>query len=64
MAKIDYEYQTTEAQVLRYQKLPLLDRLRWLEELCVFTKMVRQAPANHPAVNAQTKARQRTRSAR
>jgi hypothetical protein len=31
VAKIDYEYQTTEAQVLRYQKLPLLDRLRWLE---------------------------------
>ena len=66
MAKIDYEYQTTEAQVLRYQKVPLLDRLRWLEELCVFTKMVRQAPANHLATNAQTstKARQRTRSAR
>jgi hypothetical protein len=44
MAKIDYAYHVSEAQVRRYQKVPLIDRLRWLEEICVFTKMVRQAP--------------------
>ena len=59
MAKIDYEYHTTAAQVLRYQQVPLVDRLRWLEELCVFTKMVRQAPVNRPAVSVPTKAKRR-----
>ena len=44
MAKIDYEYHTTEAKVRRYQQVPLIDRLRWLEDICVITKMVRQAP--------------------
>ncbi len=47
MAKIDYEYQTTEERVRAYLKVPEIDRLRWLEELCVFTSLVRQAPATY-----------------
>ncbi len=66
MAKIDYAYHATDAQVLRYQQVPLIDRLRWLEEICIFTKMVRQAPANplSAAVPNRKKARQRTHSTR
>lgn len=48
MAKIDYEYETTEERVRAYLKVPEIDRLRWLEELCVFTSLVRQAPATYP----------------
>lgn len=66
MAKIDYEYHATEAQVLRYQQVPLIDRLRWLEEICIFTKMVRQAPANALSTTAPRRktAQRLTRSAR
>lgn len=63
MAKIDYEYQVTEAQVRRYQNVPLINRLRWLEEICVFTKMVRQAPVKHPA-KSMLNARKRANRAR
>jgi predicted nucleotidyltransferase len=48
VAKIDYEYETTEERVRAYLKVPEIERLRWLEELCVFTSMVRQAPATYP----------------
>jgi hypothetical protein len=44
VAKIDYEYETTEEKVRAYLQVPEIDRLRWLEELCAFTSMVRQAP--------------------
>lgn len=47
MAKIDYEYEVTEEQVRAYLKVPEIDRLRWLEDLCVFTSMVRQAPTTY-----------------
>ncbi len=47
VAKIDYEYEVTEDQVRAYLKIPEIDRLRWLEELCVFTSMVRQAPTTY-----------------
>jgi hypothetical protein len=43
MAKIDYEYETTEERVRAYLKIPEIERLRWLEELCIFTSLVRQA---------------------
>ena len=49
MAKIDYEYEITEERVRAYLKVPEIDRLRWLEELCVFTSMVRQAPTTYTA---------------
>lgn len=47
MAKVDYEYETTEERVRAYLRVPEIDRLRWLEELCAFTSMVRQAPATY-----------------
>ena len=47
MAKIDYEYETTEERVRAYLQIPEIDRLRWLEELCAFTVMARQAPATY-----------------
>lgn len=47
MAKIDYQYETTEERVRAYLKVPEVDRLRWLEELCVFTKMAREAPVTY-----------------
>jgi hypothetical protein len=49
VTRIDYEYETTEERVRAYLRVPEIDRLRWLEELCVFTSMVRQAPAIYPA---------------
>ena len=42
--KIDYEYEISEERIIAYLAIPEIDRLRWLEELCVFTNMVRQAP--------------------
>jgi len=42
--KIDYEYEISEEQIIAYLAIPEIDRLRWLEELCMFTNMVRQAP--------------------
>ena len=47
MAKIDFHYETTEERVRTYLKVPEIDRLRWLEELCVFTKMAREAPVTY-----------------
>ena len=47
MAKIDYEYEITEERIRAYLKVPEIERLRWLEELCVFTSMVRQAPTTY-----------------
>jgi hypothetical protein len=52
MAKIDYEYETTEERVRAYLRVPEIDRLRWLEELCALTTMVRQAPTTYsPSVS-------------
>jgi len=42
--KIDYEYEISEERIRAYLEIPELERLRWLEEICVFTNMFRQAP--------------------
>lgn len=52
MAKIDYEYETTEERVRAYLRIPEIDRLRWLEELCTFTSLARQAPTVKPRPDA------------
>ena len=52
MAKVDYEYETTEERVRAYLRVPEIDRLRWLEELCALTSMVRQAPTTYSAPHA------------
>jgi hypothetical protein len=49
VAKVDYEYEITEERVRAYLKVPEIDRLRWLEELCAFTKMAREAPTVYSA---------------
>ena len=47
MAKVDYEYETTEERVRAYLQVPEIERLRWLEDLCAFTSMVRHAPTTY-----------------
>lgn len=42
--KIDYEYEIDEERIRAYLEIPEVERLRWLEELCVLTNMFRQAP--------------------
>jgi hypothetical protein len=42
--KIDYEYEISEEQIRAYLKIPEIERLRWLEDICVLTNMFRQAP--------------------
>ena len=42
--KVDYEYEISEERIRAYLEIPEIERLRWLEELCVFTNMFRQAP--------------------
>ena len=59
MAKIDYEYEITEERVRAYLKVPEIDRLRWLEELCAFTKMAREAPTTYSAAHASAVPRSR-----
>ena len=49
MAKIDYEYETTEERVRAYLKVPEIECLRWLENLSAFTLMARQAPTIYPS---------------
>jgi len=42
--KIEFDYDRTDAQLLSYSSLPILDRLQWLDDVRRFTLMVREAP--------------------
>ena len=42
--RVDFSYEISDERLLAYSQLPLLDRLRWLDEVRRFTLMVRQAP--------------------
>jgi hypothetical protein len=42
--KIDYEYEISEERIRAYLAVPEIERLRWLEELCIFTNQFRAAP--------------------
>ena len=56
--KIDYEYEISEERIRAYLEIPEIERLRWLEDICVFTNMFRQAPEvtrSEPATPAQAK---------
>lgn len=55
MTKIDFEYHATEERIRAYLRVPEIDRLRWLEELCTFTSMVRQSPVLYPHSGANEK---------
>jgi hypothetical protein len=43
MEKIDFAYEISEERLCAYRRLSLYDRLRWLEDVCRFTKMMRAA---------------------
>ncbi len=43
----DYCYAVTEEQIRAYREVPDIAKLQWLEELCAFTHMVREAPATY-----------------
>jgi len=65
--KIDFEYEISEERIVAYRAIPELERLRWLEELCEFTNMVRQAPEvarAQPAVVAEPRAAYKEQSDR
>ena len=43
MEKIDYSYEISEERLEAYSRVSLRDRLQWLEDLCRFTAMMRDA---------------------
>ena len=40
----DFAYEISDERLIAYSRIPLLDRLRWLDEVRRFTWMVRNAP--------------------
>jgi hypothetical protein len=44
MRTIDCHYTISDERLLAYARVPLLDRLRWLDELTRFTMLWREAP--------------------
>jgi hypothetical protein len=43
MARIDFSYEVSEERLRAYGRLSLYDRLRWLEDVCRFTALMRTA---------------------
>jgi hypothetical protein len=41
--KIDFSYEISEERLRAYSRVSLYDRLRWLDDLCRFTAMMRGA---------------------
>jgi len=39
---LDFSYEISDERLLAYSQLPIVDRLRWLDEVRRFTLMVRQ----------------------
>ncbi len=44
MERVDFSYEISDERLIAYSRLPLLDRLRWLDEVRRFTLMTREAP--------------------
>lgn len=44
MRTIDFHYTISDERLWAYAQVPLLDRLRWLEEIARFTMLWREAP--------------------
>ncbi len=42
--RVDFSYQLSDERLLAYSAMPLLDRLRWLDDMRRFTLMARRAP--------------------
>lgn len=48
MERLDFRYEISDERLLAYSRVPLLDRLKWLDELRQFTLLVRAAPDVSP----------------
>lgn len=46
--RVDFAYTISDERLRAYARVPLIDRLRWLDELCRFTLMWREAPPLPP----------------
>jgi hypothetical protein len=42
--KVEFHYERTDAQLIAFSSLPILERLHWLDEVRQFTLMMRAAP--------------------
>lgn len=49
MRTIDCHYTISDERLRAYARVPLIDRLRWLDELVRFTLLWRAAPRAAPA---------------
>jgi hypothetical protein len=47
MRPVDFSYTIEDGLLVAYAAVPLADRLRWLEDLAVFTAAWRAAPREH-----------------
>ena len=50
--KIDFSYEISDERLLAYSRMPIIDRLRWLDEIRRFTLMMREAPTVEHRENA------------
>ena len=48
MRTVDCSYTISDERLRAYARVPLLDRLRWLDELTRFTILWREAPRAEP----------------
>ncbi len=44
MQQLDFYYEISDERLLAYHRVPLLDRLKWLDEIRRFTLVARAAP--------------------
>lgn len=44
MERPDFAYEISDERLIAYSRIPLLDRLRWLDDVRRFTWMIRNAP--------------------
>ncbi len=52
MQQPDFHYEISDERLIAYSRVPLLDRLKWLDEVRRFTLAVRAAPTvktGHPS---------------
>jgi hypothetical protein len=57
MGKVDYRYYVSDEKLIAYSKVPLLDRLKWLDEIVRFTLMMREAPTTTTATTSGNEAK-------
>ncbi|MGE5466131.1 MAG: hypothetical protein ACM3Y9_01775 [Ignavibacteria bacterium] len=55
MERVDFRYEVSDDRLRAYRQMPVLDRLKWLDDVRRFTLMVRAAPAAAPRDDAEAK---------